>query len=143
MKTQKATTTYGGRKWIAWFTNEIPLHEGPYIFSGLPGLITQIYDDGNNFFFSLIQIRNSDGKLYEKENALPISWKQYKKLAKNYYSDPTLQINGKNAGTQQIKWVDKDGNEFKPNFKEMNEKEQKMMRENNNTIELDHKIDYR
>ena len=27
MKTQKATTIYGGRDWTAWFTNDIPLQE--------------------------------------------------------------------------------------------------------------------
>ena len=142
IKTQKATTNYGGRKWIAWFTNEIPLQEGPYVFHGLPGLITEIGDDQNDYFFNLVQIQNSDGKLYEKENALAISWKQYEKLAKDYYSDPTREINGKNSGTQPIRWVDEKGNELTPNFKEMNEKEQKEIRLNNNPIELNHIIAY-
>ena len=143
MKTQKATTNYGGRNWIAWFTNEIPLQEVPYIFHGLPGLITEISDVQNNFSFSLVQIRNSDGKLYEKENSLAISWKQYQKLAKDYYADPTREINGKNSGSPVLmKWVDEQGNEVNPNFKEMNEKEQKEIRLNNNPIELNHIIAY-
>ena len=144
MKAQKATTTYGGRNWVAWFTNEIPLQEGPYIFHGLPGLITEIHDIQNNYTFSLIQIKNSDGKLYEKEKALAISWKQYAKLALDYYSDPTREINGKNAGStiSITKWQDEKGNEFTPNFKEMNEREQKQIRENNNPIELNQKINY-
>ncbi|WP_435525878.1 GLPGLI family protein [Chryseobacterium indoltheticum] len=29
---QEATTNFGGRKWTAWFTKEIPLSEGPYKF---------------------------------------------------------------------------------------------------------------
>lgn len=145
MKTQKATTNYGGRNWTAWFTNEIPLQEGPYIFHGLPGLITDVYDDENNYFFSLIQIRNSDGQIYEKEKAIPITWKQYEKLAKDYYTDPTREINGKNTGSGMplLKWVDEQGNELVPNFKEMNEREQLEIRENNNPIELDHLINYK
>ena len=144
MKAQKATTTYGGRTWIAWFTNEIPLQEGPYVFHGLPGLITEINDHQNDYIFTLVQIKNSDGKLYEKEKALPISWKQYEKLALDYYSDPTREINGKNAGGAVVmKWTDEQGNELIPNFKEMNEREQKEIRENNNSIELNHKIVYK
>lgn len=144
MKAQKATTSYGGRKWTAWFTNEIPLQEGPYVFYGLPGLITEINDTQNEYHFSLVQIKNSDGKLYEKEKALPVSWKQYEKLALAYYSDPTREINGKNAGGAVVmKWVDEKGNELIPNFKEMNEREQKIIRENNNPIELNHKVNYK
>ena len=29
---QKAETQYGGRKWTAWFTDEIAIQEGPYVF---------------------------------------------------------------------------------------------------------------
>lgn len=144
MKTQKATTNYGGRSWTAWFTNEIPLQEGPYVFHGLPGLILEIKDDKSDYNFSLIQIRNSDGKLYEKESALPISWKQYQKLGLDYYADPTREISGKNSGNtmQIVRWVDENGNTIAPNFKEMNEREQKIIRENNNPIELTHQINY-
>ena len=144
MKSQKAVTNYGGRNWVAWFTNEIALQEGPYVFQGLPGLITEICDSKNDYVFSLVQIKNSDGKLYEKEKALPISWKQYEKLARDYYSDPTREINGKNFGSTVMitKWQDENGNEFTPNFKEWNEKKQKEIRDNNNPIELNHKIEY-
>ncbi len=144
MKVQKATTTYGGRNWVAWFTNEIPLLDGPYVFHGLPGLIIEIADTQNDYVFSLVQIKNSNGKLYAKEKALPISWKQYEKLALDYYADPTREINGKNSGSSavMIKWQDESGNEFTPNFKEWNEREQKEIRENNNPVELNHKINY-
>ena len=40
------------------------------------------------------------------------------------------------------KWQDENGNEFTPNFKEWNEKKQKEIRDNNNPIELNHKIEY-
>lgn len=51
--TQKATTEYGGRKWTAWFTTDIPLQDGPYKFHGLPGLIVKVSDDGNNYSWEL------------------------------------------------------------------------------------------
>ena len=50
---QKATTEFGGRKWTAWFTESIPFPDGPYKFSGLPGLIVKIEDAEKNFSWIL------------------------------------------------------------------------------------------
>ena len=50
---QKATTEFGGRKWTAWFTESIPFPDGPYKFSGLPGLIVKIEDSEKNFSWVL------------------------------------------------------------------------------------------
>ena len=50
---QKATTDFGGRKWTAWFSNDIILQDGPYKFSGLPGLIVKVSDDGGNYTWEL------------------------------------------------------------------------------------------
>lgn len=41
---QKATILFRGRNYIAWFTEEIPVHFGPWKFQGLSGLILEIYD---------------------------------------------------------------------------------------------------
>lgn len=51
--TQKATTDFGGRKWIAWFASDIPLQDGPYKFYGLPGLIVKVEDEGQNYSWEL------------------------------------------------------------------------------------------
>ena len=51
--TQKATTEFGGRKWTAWFSTDIPFQDGPYKFYGLPGLIVKIEDDGGNYSWEL------------------------------------------------------------------------------------------
>lgn len=37
----KATANYHGRNWIAWFAPDIPLQEGPWKLTGLPGLILE------------------------------------------------------------------------------------------------------
>lgn len=50
---QKATTEFGGKKWTAWFTTELPFQDGPYKFSGLPGLIVKIEDEGKNYSWVL------------------------------------------------------------------------------------------
>lgn len=51
--TQKATTEFGGRKWTAWFSTDLPFQDGPYKFHGLPGLIVKIEDDGKNYSWEL------------------------------------------------------------------------------------------
>lgn len=51
--TQKATLDFGGRKWTAWFTPDLPFQDGPYKFHGLPGLIVKIEDDGKNYSWEL------------------------------------------------------------------------------------------
>jgi GLPGLI family protein len=54
---QLATTTYAGRKWNAWFTQDIPINVGPYKFKGLPGAIIEINDSDNIFKYSLIKFK--------------------------------------------------------------------------------------
>ncbi|QBJ87217.1 GLPGLI family protein [Chryseobacterium gleum] len=50
---QKATTDFGGRKWTAWFSTDIPFQDGPYKFYGLPGLIVKIEDADKNYSWVL------------------------------------------------------------------------------------------
>lgn len=53
----KAVADYGGRTWEAWYTEEIPISDGPYKFKGLPGLIVKINDTENNYNYELISIK--------------------------------------------------------------------------------------
>ena len=50
---QKATTSYGGRDWEAWFAPQIPINDGPYKFNGLPGLIMKLQDTRRHYVFVL------------------------------------------------------------------------------------------
>lgn len=56
---QKATTTFAGRAYEAWFTSEVPVREGPYKFQGLPGLIVKVGDTRNHYTFELIRLRQA------------------------------------------------------------------------------------
>lgn len=53
---QKAIGTFRGRTYEAWFTPKIPIQEGPYKFTGLPGLILEISDFKKDYVFSCIGI---------------------------------------------------------------------------------------
>ncbi len=56
-KCTKAVSVIKNKKYVAWFTEEIPLSNGPYVFGGLPGLILQLEcKDKINFSFTMIGI---------------------------------------------------------------------------------------
>ncbi|HAJ99377.1 MAG TPA: hypothetical protein DCM62_05065 [Bacteroidales bacterium] len=69
---QKATTQFGGRKWEAWFTQEIPHGDGPYKFSGLPGLILKIQDTRKHFVFEIESISPSTETIYMRRKSSAI-----------------------------------------------------------------------
>ncbi len=56
---QKAVTDFGGRAWVAWFTSEIPINDGPYKFNGLPGLILKISDTKQHYVFELLSMHTA------------------------------------------------------------------------------------
>lgn len=53
---EKATCTFRGRQYTAWYSKEIPVPFGPYKFYGLPGLIIEVKDELNEVFFTLLKI---------------------------------------------------------------------------------------
>ncbi len=53
---QKASTSYGGRLYKAWFCSTIPIPFGPWKFYGLPGLIFRIREDSDKFIFECTSI---------------------------------------------------------------------------------------
>lgn len=55
---QKALLNFGGRSWTAWFSLDIPISDGPYKFSGLPGLIVALVDSTASWKFELIGIQS-------------------------------------------------------------------------------------
>lgn len=53
---QMAVSDFRGRRWIAWFAQDIPISDGPWKFSGLPGLIMEVNDSQKHFHFTLVGI---------------------------------------------------------------------------------------
>lgn len=85
----KATTSFRGRDYTAWFTSEIPVNIGPWKFHELPGLILEIYDEEKEVQFQLANIEIP----YEVENITPpdegelISIKKYAEKRENISSE--------------------------------------------------------
>jgi GLPGLI family protein len=56
-KVQKAIGVFRGRKYIAWFTRQIPVKYGPWKLNGLPGLILDIADESKEVVFFAKEIK--------------------------------------------------------------------------------------
>lgn len=69
---KKATCTFSGRNYVAWYTESIPLPYGPYLFGGLPGLIMEIHDTKHNWIFT----NNGFGKI-SKYSSMYLYKKKY------------------------------------------------------------------
>ncbi len=61
---QQAKIKYGGRDYTAWFAPEIPISDGPYVFSGLPGLIVKITDSRGWYTFQLASFERKPAPHY-------------------------------------------------------------------------------
>lgn len=78
---QKATTRFAGRDYEAWFTMEIPIPDGPYVFHGLPGLIVELYDTEDHYHFTLASIeRLEESKVWEIPKSKKLSKEKISKL---------------------------------------------------------------
>jgi GLPGLI family protein len=55
----KAECVFRGRRYIAWFTPDIPLPYGPWKIGGLPGLVVDLHDKDENLMIRLTGIRKS------------------------------------------------------------------------------------
>ncbi|WP_037317293.1 GLPGLI family protein [Salegentibacter sp. Hel_I_6] len=89
-KVQKATTNFAGREYVAWFTSEIPISDGPYKFSGLPGLIIEISDTQNYYHFKMTgfhELKKPVAVSIEKNRFTLVSKKDFLSVKDNHDRD--------------------------------------------------------
>ena len=87
---QKAMCNYGGRRWEAWFTPDIPYSDGPYKFCGLPGLILKIADTQGHYSFNVLALELSEhGTMVEFRdiNYIKTTRKEFNKMMDDYNKD--------------------------------------------------------
>ncbi len=136
---QKAEADFAGRHWIAWFSTEIPIQDGPYKFRGLPGLIVKIEDKTGSHKMELKGIKNITGNVdinvFEVKE-IAVNSKQFQKVIKEYENDPTKGIKQIQMGGTSIILTGKDGTSTKI-AKEQEERLKARIKKDNNRIELD------
>ncbi|MHA8050559.1 GLPGLI family protein [Aquirufa sp. ROCK-SH2] len=69
---KRAICTFRGRDYEAFYTEQIPISNGPFKFGGLPGLILEVSSTDHFIKYEAIQIDKSDSTLYE----FPGKWLQ-------------------------------------------------------------------
>jgi GLPGLI family protein len=143
---QKATTTYGGRNWTAWFTREIPFQEGPYKFHGLPGLIVELYDDKNNYKFELVKSVKMAGAPknqfieMSRQMSVPVDWEKYKKTKLTFYESPVNYL--KNASNRDQFYLNDGTVVNASNSREINDRLKANIKKYNNPVNLEKAVVY-
>ena len=105
-----AVCNFRGREWTAFYTEDIPLMEGPWKLHGLPGLIMKATDHDGHYFFECVGIKSNASRpitIYK----LPYNNTDRKKL---YDTKHRYDINPyayfEEGGNGHITVVDENGN---------------------------------
>lgn len=116
---QKASCDFGGRRWIAWFTQSIPISNGPHKFGDLPGLIIKLSDSKNIWKFEFTSLKSTNynypiTKIEKNFNQLISTSKKdyFKKLRYVYdnYFDLIFKYQGNSSEKREtsVKWAKKE-----------------------------------
>ena len=84
---QRATTSFRGRNYEAWFAQDIPIPDGPYKFHGLPGLILEVASKEGKYHFLAYEL-----KINQKSDSFKIE-----NLKSKYRKNKTVSIKEKLA----------------------------------------------
>lgn len=148
---QKATTDFAGRKWTAWFTTDVPIQDGPYKFSGLPGLIVEVADQTGTHKMELKGLKkipeskteelNTQGKDIPmlRKKPIEINRQQYVKQLKQYENDPVQgmrEILNRPNSKVMINVNGKEISDPKEILRELEKNAKEEIQRNNNKIEL-------
>lgn len=155
-ETQKATASFGGRNWIAWFSKDIPFQDGPYKFHGLPGLIVKAEDTTGSHIMTLVANKKIKSESFDTEikgpamaggifdaKTLQVDEKKLKKIWNDYLNDPAKSMREmmmKNSAEHKvvIKMKTEDGRELTDMneiYRSMEKRVKEAEAKNNNKIE--------
>lgn len=86
---QKATCSFRGRDFVAWFATDIPIKGGPWKFGGLPGCILKVYDTRNLYVWEAVAIENGTFPITQYPDSFypKVSRERIYKLQKRYNED--------------------------------------------------------
>lgn len=92
----KATCSFRGRHWTAWYCPEIEIDGGPWKFGGLPGLILKVEDSEKEHIFEAFQVRKSNNKISYPviSDVFKTDRKAFNKMHADFYKDPGAFLEG-------------------------------------------------
>lgn len=97
---QKAICKFRGRSYEAWFTSSINVSEGPWKFTGLPGLILKVVDTRGHFVFECKGIEKIDSEIPAPvEKGEKVSKAQFFALNKLFMEDPLPFLSNGKSGS--------------------------------------------
>ena len=89
---KKSSVSFGGRRWVAWYTQEMAIQNGPYKFQGLPGLILEISSEDGDYEFIAKSIVKTKEDVPQYTN---VTWfkneDKMRKFKEMVVSDPVAQ----------------------------------------------------
>jgi GLPGLI family protein len=92
---QKATCSFSGREFTAWFSTEIPISNGPWKFGGLPGLVLRVFDKDKLYVFECVKIEPCKSaypiKVYDHEKYEKTKRKKLLMLEKDLHENFRLR----------------------------------------------------
>jgi len=137
-KVQKAEADFGGRKWTAWFTTDLPYQDGPYKFSGLPGLIVKAEDTEGDYSFDLMKNYKITEfpAMSQFGNVIKVKRTDFVKQQEKFKTDPmAFMSQGGSSGPRM--GVNRSGNQNPADMrKRIEERAKEAAKRNSNPIEL-------
>ncbi len=114
---RKATTSFRGRNWTAWYAPDVPIDNGPWKFGGLPGLILKVESDDGEQKFEAVSTHKNGHKIGLKNfRYLPTTRERFNKELEEYKTGPReYQI----IANPTMAPKDKDGNIATPEFRRL------------------------
>ncbi|MCG9900810.1 MAG: GLPGLI family protein [Hydrotalea sp.] len=88
---QRAECKFGGREYVVWFTNELPISSGPWKFCGLPGLILEVSDKNGHITFKATEIKKQSFDKYivvDTYKPVTLLEKNFRELKSKFERDP-------------------------------------------------------
>ena len=100
-KCQLAKAFFKGRLWYAWYTEDIPLNEGPWKLYGLPGLVLRAYDQRKQYIFDAIGVTTLNGSTnitFDQKKREKITQKELREVKNKFNAVETFHAIERKTG---------------------------------------------
>lgn len=90
----KATLSFRGRNYTAWYSTEYPIQIGPWKFNNLPGLAFEITEENNQYHWSLTKIEKNSFKVLPMRHDISRANDNLQSYVKSYQAEIEAFDNG-------------------------------------------------